>query len=251
MQYPPTGAGVQVMQCVSAALDSGVLTITLSRPGEGNAINARMSAEMAALLRGIAVDDAVRVVVLRGAGKDFSLGMEARDFHADTDTDADTPTLRARRDLATEWRTRLLRLLPQPVIAMVHGRCRGGALAIVENADIVFTATDAAFRATDADADIDGEQAERSGLATCGFAPAELEANTYELARELADKDAIAVRFTKETLEHVGSMTWDATLSFTAAKFAQLKALQAGRPSARATAVESFLAGKSKPGLGG
>jgi hypothetical protein len=45
-------------------------------------------------------------------------------------------------------------------------------------------------------------------------------------------------------------MGWDAVLDYNAAKFAQLKAMQAGRPSARAAAVESFLAGTSKPGLG-
>jgi trans-feruloyl-CoA hydratase/vanillin synthase len=51
-------------------------------------------------------------------------------------------------------------------------------------------------------------------------------------------------------LRYVGSMSFDAAISFHAAKLAELKALQAGRPSTRAAAVESFLAGKSKPGLG-
>ena len=96
----------------------------------------------------------------------------------------------------------------------------------------------------------DGREAERNGLATRSVLAEALEAEARALAGELAGKDALAVQFTKETLLHVPAMSWDGVLSFTAAKFAELKALQAGRPSARAAAVESFLAGKSKPGLG-
>jgi trans-feruloyl-CoA hydratase/vanillin synthase len=278
MQYIPTGVGLETMQYLTAALEDGVLTIMLNRPEDGNAINAGMSAEMGALLRAVAADAAVRVVVLRGAGSDFSCGMDAQDFF---DEDGrDTPGLRARRDAADDWRTRALRLLPQPVVAMIQGNCRGGALAIVESCDIVFTAGDAQFCAVGTregklahgpaaksasevmthraaryyfltGESFDGSEAERNGLATQSYAPAELEAATYALARDLAAKDATALRFTKETLQHVGAMTWDGVLSFTAAKFAELKALQAGQPSARAAAVQSFLDGKSKPGLGG
>jgi enoyl-CoA hydratase/carnithine racemase len=278
MHYVPTGVDLDAMQCLMTTLEDGVLTIALNRPEEGNAINAEMSAAMGALLPAVAADAAVRVVVLCGAGSDFSCGMEAKDFF---DAEGrDTPELRARRYAADDWRTRALRLLPQPVVGMVRGNCRGGALAIIESCDIVFTAGDARFCAVGAregglasgpaaksasevmthraaryffltGESFDGAEAERNGLATQSYAPAELEAATYALARDLAAKDATALRFTKETLQHVGAMTWDGVLSFTAAKFAELKALQAGQPSARAAAVQSFLAGKSKPGLGG
>jgi enoyl-CoA hydratase/carnithine racemase len=70
-----------------------------------------------------------------------------------------------------------------------------------------------------------------------------------KLARELVQKDPIALQFTKESLEHVKSMEWDAALSYNAAKFAELKTLQKGATS-RATSVASFLDGKFKPGLG-
>jgi hypothetical protein len=48
----------------------------------------------------------------------------------------------------------------------------------------------------------------------------------------------------------VGSMSWDAAVSFTAGKFAEIKALQANSASTRTTAIAGFLAGKNKPGLG-
>ncbi|AOB31476.1 hypothetical protein AKI39_13450 [Bordetella sp. H567] len=278
MQYSTTSIDAGALRCVTAALDGGILTVTLNRPELGNAIDAAMSREMTALLSAVAADDAVRVVVLRGAGGSFCTGLDAPDFF---DPDGrDTAELRALRDAADEWRVRALRRLPQPVVAMVQGACRGGALSILESCDIVHTAEDARFSAVGplegalpygataksasevmtpraagyfllTGEEFDGAEAERNGLATRSLPAAELEAATYALAGELAAKDPIALRFTKETLRHVGAMSWDGVLSFTAAKFAELKTLQAGQPSTRAAAVESFLAGKSKPGLGG
>lgn len=275
MHYPNTG--VDAPRCVTATLEDAILTITLNRPELGNAIDAAMSRAMTALLAAVAADEAVRVVVLRGAGENFCIGLDAPDFF---DPDGrDSAELRALRDAADEWRVRALRRLPQPVVAMVQGACQGGALSILESCDIVHAAHDARFAAlgplegalpygaTAKSASavmapraagyflltgeaFDGEEAERNGLVTRSLPAGELEQETYALAAELAGKDAIALRFTKETLRHVDAMTWDGVLSFTAAKFAELKALQAGQPSARAAAVASFLAGKSKPGLG-
>ena len=81
--------------------------------------------------------------------------------------------------------------------------------------------------------------------------PDTLETDVYDLARSLVEKDPLALQFTKETVAHVDTMSWDAAVNFTAAKFAELKSRQAGGASARASGVQNFLAGKSKPGLGG
>ena len=75
------------------------------------------------------------------------------------------------------------------------------------------------------------------------------EAAGNALAQELVAKDPIALQFTKESLQHVESMTWDAALNYNAAKFAELKTRQQGAGS-RAASVANFLAGKSRPGLG-
>lgn len=266
------------MRCLQATLDGGVLTIAFNRPQQRNTMNVALTLEMHSLLEVVRHDPAVRVVVLRGFGAGFCAGMDSADF-LDT-RQRDEIALSAARAAADHWRVRLLRLLPQPVIAMVHGFCHGSAIAVVEGCDIVFAADDADFVLAEAEGlglppgstakavsrvmapraasfhalsgrSFNGAEAERNGLATRSFPAADLERETLALARELVEKDAIALQFTKETLEHVPTMSWDATLNFTAAKFAELKALQAGKPSPRAAAVESFLAGKSKPGLGG
>lgn len=263
--------------CLDADLDEGVLTIALNRPQQRNAINVPMALAMERLLTAVSADDAVRVLVLRGNGPAFCVGLEATEFFDTASTDE--RSLRAARASVNNWRTRLLRLLPQPVIAMVHGQCHAGAIAMLESCDIAIAADDADFVLTgETAADLllapeaksisrvmepraasrfaltgqsfDGKEAQRNGLVTQSVPAPELQAQTYQLARELAGKDALALRFTKETLQHVADMSWDGVLSFTSAKFAELKSLQAGRPSSRATAVESFLAGKTKPGAG-
>jgi enoyl-CoA hydratase/carnithine racemase len=227
------------MQDILTTTADGVLRITLHRPQQGNAITASMAQQLQQRLQELAEKAAhvaaVRVVLLCGAGPDFCTGLD--------EADEDNMALHAEL-------LRQLRALPQPVLAMVHGACHGAAIGIVEACDIVFAANSAQFVVRSGQA-VDGVQAEVSGLVTRSFPAAELEHETLALAAELAAKDALTLQFTKDTLRQVGNIGWDAVLDFNAAKFAALQALQAGKPSARAAAVESFLAGKSKPGLGG
>jgi trans-feruloyl-CoA hydratase/vanillin synthase len=254
----------------------GILTITLNRPEKRNAMSVELTWEMVRLLEAVALDDAIRVVILRGAGDGFCAGMDIRDFF--DSTQRDEPTLRAAREAANHWRVRLLRNLPQPTIAMIHGFCFGGAFGIVEACDIAFAADDTKFTLSEINfghfpagpvaksisrtmttrsasyyslsgRSFDGPEAERTGFITRSWPQEELEAETLRLAQELAQKDRIALQFTKESLQHVEGMTWDAALNYNAAKFAELKSRQSG-PSSRAESVASFLEGKTRPGLG-
>jgi len=277
MLYPVAPADAGETPCILADLDEGILTLTLNRPAQRNAMNVALTLEIHALLEAVRDDESVRVVVLRGAGAGFCAGMDSPDFNDATRHDA--RRLHTAREAAHEWQDRLLRRLPQPVIASVHGFCEGRALAVLERCDIVLAADDTAFSMPAVDAGellegpeaksmsrvmtpraasyyaltgqvFDGREAERNGLVSQSVPASELQAQTDALAREFVAKDPLALRFTKETVQNVGDMSWDAALNFTAAKFAELKALQAGRPSPRAAAVAGFLSGKSKPGLG-
>jgi enoyl-CoA hydratase/carnithine racemase len=273
MQFKAQG---HAFQCIRTQFEEGILTIGLA-PGASNLINAQLSREMATLLESIRYDEAVRVVVIKGEGDGFCAGLDAADFVQAAGENP--PRSRSADEAAHLWMGRLLRQLPQPVIAMVHGYCRGAAVSVLAACDIVCVADEAEFTLVQADSatlpcgpgpksisevmtqraasyysltgqSFDGAEAARNGLATLDFPQADLQRETYALAREFLNKDPLAVQFTKETVQHVGHMDWDAALNFTAAKFAELKALQAGRPSSRAAAIESFVAGKSKPGLG-
>lgn len=256
--------------------DEGILTIALNRQNKRNAMNVELTFEMQNLLASVATNRDIRVVVLKGNGDGFCAGMDIRDFF--DASERDEATLIAAREAANHWRVRLLRHLPQPTIAMVHGFCYGGAFAIVEACDIAFCADNTKFALSEINfghfpagpvaksislamqpraasyyslsgRPFDGPEAERTGFITKSWALSQLEEETYRLAKELVSKDPIALQFTKESLEYVKSMEWDAALSYNSAKFAELKTLQKGSTS-RASSVGSFLDGKSKPGLG-
>ena len=57
-----------------AAADDGIATVTLNRPEKKNALSIALRDEMSDALDAIASDDAVRVVVITGAGSVFSAG---------------------------------------------------------------------------------------------------------------------------------------------------------------------------------
>ena len=161
-------------------------------------------------------DEAVNAIVLRDEGEQFGASLGSA---ADTDPEVNHQFVQRLRDL------------PQPIVAMVPGHIHDQALAVLQACDIVL--------ATGQD-----------DWSTLSFPASELEEQTYKLARELASKDPLILRFTKKTVRQVASIAWDDILSFTTAQQAEIKSLQAGRPSPRALAIESFLAGKSKPGAG-
>jgi enoyl-CoA hydratase/carnithine racemase len=161
-------------------------------------------------------DEAVNAIVLRDEGQQFGASHGSA---ADTDPKVSHQFVQRLRDL------------PQPIVAMVPGHIHDQALAVLQACDIVL--------ATGQD-----------DWSTLSVPASELEEQTYKLARELASKDPLILRFTKKTVQQVASIAWEDILIFTTAQQAEIKSLQAGQPSPRALAIESFLAGKSKPGAG-
>lgn len=107
------------------------------RPKAINAISLRMFAELAELLTQAAADDAVRCVVLRGAGANFSSGADIKE---------PIPSAAALlADPIERHPTYLLRTMPKPTLAAISGYCLGGALELALAADIRLAATDAIF----------------------------------------------------------------------------------------------------------
>jgi enoyl-CoA hydratase len=98
-----------------------VLTITLNRPEQLNAVNAVMHAELPEALGRIAGDSAVRAVVLTGAGRAFNAGGDF-DF---TRRMMDDPVHRRRILLEAYDIVQKIVNLPQPIIAAVNGPAIG------------------------------------------------------------------------------------------------------------------------------
>jgi enoyl-CoA hydratase/carnithine racemase len=113
--------------------------VILNRPEKRNAFDTALVLATGAALRAAADDPAVRVVVLRGAGKVFSAGMDV----AALATAAAAPErLRAfRRDCLSAWN--LAEEMTKPVVAQIHGVCLGGALELALACDLRVLSDDA------------------------------------------------------------------------------------------------------------
>ena len=129
-----------------------VATITLNRPERLNTIVPPMPDEVSAAVETATRDDAVRVIVVRGAGRAFCAGYDFgggfKHWSSAVETDgrwdpgkdfvmATSPQLSPTRKLASIWSC------PKPVIAQVHGWCVGGGSDFALCADLVVASEDA------------------------------------------------------------------------------------------------------------
>jgi enoyl-CoA hydratase/carnithine racemase len=122
-------------------------TVTLSRPEALNALTPDMLVELGDVLLGIAHDDAVRVVVLTGAGRAFSAGVDLKALGGrslEGGSVGDVLDLPARRVIE------LLTTMPKVVVAKVNGFCFTGALELALGCDLVVAAEEARFGDTHA-----------------------------------------------------------------------------------------------------
>jgi enoyl-CoA hydratase/carnithine racemase len=117
-----------------------VVTLTLNRPAQYNALSADLLAALERELDAIAADDSVRVVVIAGAGRAFCAGHDLKELQAE----------RSRPRVAElfERCSRIMQALvalPQPVIARVHGIATAAGCQLVAQCDLAVAAADARF----------------------------------------------------------------------------------------------------------
>ena len=123
------------------------VTVTLFRPDSLNALTRNLLVELGAVLKGLADDDAVRVVVLTGAGRAFSSGVDLKDL-------GDLPIENGRvgdvLDIPARRVIELLTSMPKIAIAKVNGFCFTGALELALACDLIVAADEARFGDTHA-----------------------------------------------------------------------------------------------------
>ncbi|WP_188479383.1 crotonase/enoyl-CoA hydratase family protein [Primorskyibacter flagellatus] len=118
-------------QTITTTTDAGVMTVTLNRPDRLNAFTRRMMEELMTALDHADADDAVRAVIVTGAGRGFCAGVDLDDDDAFTaarvDPKATDPAIwadPANRDMGGMLTLRLFNCL-KPVIAAVNGPAVG------------------------------------------------------------------------------------------------------------------------------
>jgi enoyl-CoA hydratase len=124
-----------------------IATLVLNRAAKRNPISYDMWSRLPALLEDVASDDAVKVLVVRGAGEAaFSAGADISEFDRYR---ANAEGARVYNE-ATHVAERALANLAKPSIAMIHGFCIGGGAEIALACDFRFADTNARFGITPA-----------------------------------------------------------------------------------------------------
>jgi len=217
-----------------ATSSSGVRTITLNRPERLNAVNPRLAEELPHAIDEAAHDDAVRVVVITGAGRGFCAGLDLSEPPRLPDGD-----LRARLDPLAwvgRWVLAAIRF-EKPLIAAINGAAAGAGLGLALAADIRLMARSARVtagyvrRGLSPDAgvsyllprliglsrandiiltgrDLDSDEALRSGLVAAAHDDATFAEDVARYAQRLAAGPPIALALTKRLL----ASTFDVSL---------------------------------------
>jgi enoyl-CoA hydratase len=111
----------------------GIATVTLNRPANLNALTRAMWGELGDAFRALDADEALRAVVLRGAGeRAFCPGADISEF---SDARATAAQARTYGDLIRAT-LEAIRFCKHPTIAMIHGPCTGGGLELATMCDL-------------------------------------------------------------------------------------------------------------------
>ena len=211
--------------------DQGHISIlTLNRPTALNALSDAMMAALLAELHRLAATPAIRVIILRGAGKAFCAGHDLREMQAARSPGGQPAPDHGRgyfADLFARCATLMLaiRAQPQPVIAQVHGIATAAGCQLVATCDLALAATGTrfgvngvniglfcstpmvalsrnvprklAFEMLTTGQFIDTDRAQAMGLINRAVRQDDLAAETMALARSIADKLGAVVKIGK------------------------------------------------------
>lgn len=215
------------------AIEPHISMIRLNRPDRLNALTFEMVAEIHDALDTVGNDTECKVVILTGAGRGFSAGLDLKDWGTAPEP-GEHPHVRAGIDAQTFISNLVVHMrdLPQVIIAAVNGAAFGGGLALACASDIRLAGPDARFcsafirtglsgtdigityllprlignaRAFDlilTGRDIDAAEAFQMGLVSRVADEGGLDELALSYARQMAAYTATGLRTTKEVLWH-------------------------------------------------
>lgn len=214
---------------ILASIQDGVGRVVFNQPEKRNAMSVNMWAGMGQALDLFAEDEAVRCVILEGAGdKAFVSGADISQFEKNR---ADANAQQEYDRMTSAGRAKLS-AFRKPVIAKIRGFCMGGGLGIAMSADIRIASDDSQFGIPAAKLGIaygfdmvralvdlvgpahahmilmtgerlDAREAERIGLVNKVVPVAELEATVAKLAATMAANAPLSLATNKLTVKAV------------------------------------------------
>lgn len=226
-----------------------VAVVTMNRPQALNALSDAMLAALDGTLSRLETDPAVRVIVLKGAGKAFCAGHDLKEMQAGRVAPDKGAACFA--DLFARCGALMQRIprMPQPVIAQVHGIATAAGCQLVASCDMAVAASDARFGVNGVNIGlfcstpmvaltrnlprkqafemlvtgefITAERAREVGLVNRVVAPADLEAETLRLAQTVAGKVGAAVRIGKRGFYDQIGLPLDQAYAMTGAAMVQ------------------------------
>jgi 2-(1,2-epoxy-1,2-dihydrophenyl)acetyl-CoA isomerase len=133
------------LESVNLRVADGVGTVELNRPEALNAWNAQLGVDLLAALRAVADDEAVRAVLVTGAGRAFSSGADLKDVGGGETTPDGRPDVYATLTKRYHPIMRAIRELPKPVVAAVNGPAVGIGCSLALCCDLILAAQSAYF----------------------------------------------------------------------------------------------------------
>jgi 2-(1,2-epoxy-1,2-dihydrophenyl)acetyl-CoA isomerase len=257
-------ATTEVEQHVVVRIHDGVGLIQLNRPEKMNAIGALTRKQLGDAIKQVERDDAVRVVVLTGAGRAFCSGADVTEMSADA-----VRTGNVLRDEYMPMLTRL-RTMPKPVIAAMNGPAVGIGASYALACDIRIATPEAyileafvnlglapdggvswllprlagtgiAYEMFFTGKPLQAVDANRLGVINRLVPADRLEAEVRELAAQLAAQPRGALAGAKKAVTHALESSYEEALEFES----YLQEAQAASPEF-AEGVQAFLAKRSK-----
>ena len=199
--------------------EENIAIITFNRPEAMNALNNQTRAEFGQAIEDVAMDDAIKVLILTGSGKAFVAGSDIKEFNETTPFAAHN----------IKRLGEMVEKLEKPVIAAVNGFCLGGGNEIAMGCDIIIASEKAKFGQTEINIGIipggggtqrlprligvcrakeliytgdiiRAEEADRLGLVNRVVPMDELMPAAKELAKKIAAKSAAALKLAKTAI---------------------------------------------------
>ena len=210
--------------------DGAIGWIVFNQPEKRNAVSQEMWEQMPEYVNDLASDDAIRVVVLRGAGDQaFVAGADISQFKDRRRNMSDEEEYRRISARGSDSLT----ALGKPLLAMIHGYCVGGGVSIAITCDIRIAADDAHFGVPaarlglgyhyhgmeklmklvgpaytkelffTARTDFSAQDALRMGLVNQVVPKAELESFTRDYAQKIARNAPLTIRSAKTSVDQL------------------------------------------------